>query len=402
VIQQLLIRYLMPCCQRLASQMAAHPSSHNVLGHYGAGRAQGISRQLEGLEPHLNQLLHLSSLNHLISHVYLQHLRHLGSRHSRRSHCDGAARAQGLRDHLDPSCKSFLPMLLYISRLRRLQESVNNEQNQKFSSKGAEIRSYDVSSAAAVSGLHGVVVLISTIGATGLSLQSKLIDAAHGAGVKLLVPAEFGDTNTGRTEPINLLKLAGHKQAAKLGLPTVTVYTGPWMEYIPYFGFDFAAGKITINGSGDAKISTTSMADVAYFVAYALTALPKDKLENATFTLQGDVIVSPPSLHCRVARWLIHAADVQLARRVYPGARVQAGGDHARSAVGVRGEGEGGPERLLLGAVPRVGPGQGPAPEPADARRDPGLGAEEGAGRAQVAHRVVSACIATECECDLN
>jgi hypothetical protein len=186
-------------------------------------------------------------------------------------------------------------MLFYISRLRCLQESVSNEQNKKFSSKGAEIRSYDVSSAAAVSSLHGVDVLISTIGATGLSLQSKLIDAAHGAGVKLLVPAEFGDTNTGRTEPINLLKLAGHKQAAKLGLSTVTVYTGPWMEYIPYFGFDFAAGKITINGSGDAKISTTSMADVAYFVAYALTALPKQNLENVTFTLQGDVIVSPPS-----------------------------------------------------------------------------------------------------------
>jgi hypothetical protein len=173
-----------------------------------------------------------------------------------------------------------------------VQESVNNEQNKKFSEKGAEIRSYDVSSAAAVSDLHGVDVVISTIGAGGLSLQSKLIDAAHGAGVKLLVPAEFGDTNPGRTEPINLLKLAGLEQAAKLGLPTATVFTGPWMEYIPYFGFDLAGGKITVNGSGDAKISTTSLADVAYFVAYVLTALPKDKLENATFTLQGDVIVS--------------------------------------------------------------------------------------------------------------
>jgi hypothetical protein len=177
-----------------------------------------------------------------------------------------------------------------------VQESVNNEQNKEFSSKGAEIRSYDVSSAAAVSDLHGVDVVISTIGAGGLSLQSKLIDAAHRAGVKLLVPAEFGDTTVGRTEPINLLKLAGHAQAVKLGLPTATVFTGPWMEYIPYFGFDLAGGKITVNGSGDAKISTTSMVDVAYFVAYVLTALPKDKLENATFTLQGDVIVSLLSL----------------------------------------------------------------------------------------------------------
>jgi hypothetical protein len=283
-----------------------------------------------------------------------------------------------------------------------VQESVNNDQNKEFSSKGAEIRSYDVSSAATVSDLQGVDVLISTIGAAGLSLQSKLIDAAHGAGVKLLVPAEFGDTTVGRTEPINLLKLAGHAQAVKLGLPTATVYTGPWMEYIPYFGFDLAGGKIAVNGSGDAKISTTSMADVAYFVAYVLTALPKDQLENATFTLQGDVIVSHLSFRCRVTKWLTHAADVQLARRFDQGARVQAGGDHTRAAVGVRGEGEGGPERLLLGAAPCVGPRQGPAPEPADARRDPELAAEEGAGGAEAAYRLVPTCVAMKCGCDMN
>jgi uncharacterized protein YbjT (DUF2867 family) len=172
------------------------------------------------------------------------------------------------------------------------QASAGSAQNQELSSKGAEIRPYDVLSADAISGLHGIDVLISTTGMEGLSIQPKLVDAAHAAGVKLLVPAEFGDTTDGRTEPILVLKRSAREQAAKLGLPTLAVFTGFWTEFFPFLGFDFAGGKITINGSGEAKISTTSVADVAYFVAYVVTETPKKKLENAKLTLQGDVIVS--------------------------------------------------------------------------------------------------------------
>jgi uncharacterized protein YbjT (DUF2867 family) len=171
------------------------------------------------------------------------------------------------------------------------QESTGSTQNRELSAKGAEIRPYDVSSGDAVFGLKGIDVLICTIGARGLRLQPKLIEAAHAAGVKLLVPAEFGDTTEDRPEPLFALKAAAHTQAAKLGLPTVAVFCGPWTDFFVYYGFDLAAGKITINGQGDAKVSTTSIADVAYFVAYVLTELPKDKLENAKFTLEGDVVV---------------------------------------------------------------------------------------------------------------
>jgi hypothetical protein len=169
---------------------------------------------------------------------------------------------------------------------------VNNAQNQELSAKGVEIRLFDVSSADAASGLKDIDVLISTTGFGGLALQPKLVEVAHAAGVKLFVPAEFGDTSDGREEPIFRLKQSIRTNSAKLGLPTVAFFTGLWTEWVTQLGFDLDAGKITINGQGDSQISTTSIEDVARFVAYVLTTLPKDQLENAKFTLQGDVIVS--------------------------------------------------------------------------------------------------------------
>jgi uncharacterized protein YbjT (DUF2867 family) len=126
----------------------------------------------------------------------------------------------------------------------------------------------------------------------GLALQSKLVDAAHAAGVQLFLPAEFGETTTGREEPMFRMKQDVRARAEKLGLATASVFSGLWPEFFVYMGFDFAAGKITIPGQGDGRISTTGIEDVAYFVSYVLVHLPRSELENATFSLQGDVIVS--------------------------------------------------------------------------------------------------------------
>jgi uncharacterized protein YbjT (DUF2867 family) len=188
-----------------------------------------------------------------------------------------------------PVCFFALVSLVYDSL--SIQESVGNEQNTHLSSKGAEIRPYDVTSANAISGLKDIDVLISTTGFGGLAFQPELVDAAHAASVKLFVPAEFGDTTDGRPEPPLRHKAALREQAATLGLPATTFWTGLWTEFLPYT-LDVPHGKITINGSGDAKLSTTSLADIAYFVAEVLTTLPKNQLEDAKFTLQGDVVVS--------------------------------------------------------------------------------------------------------------
>jgi hypothetical protein len=155
------------------------------------------------------------------------------------------------------------------------------------------IRGYDVQGTDAVSGLEGIDVVISTVGFAAAGLQIPLEDAAKKAGVRLFVPSEFGDTNDGRVTNNKAFesKLNVRKHAAEIGLPTALYFSGLWTEFFQAAGFDLKAGKITINGQGDAEISTTSIDDIADFVAYTLTELSKDKLENAEFTLQGDKVV---------------------------------------------------------------------------------------------------------------
>jgi uncharacterized protein YbjT (DUF2867 family) len=169
---------------------------------------------------------------------------------------------------------------------------VSNDKNKELAAQGAKIRAFDVNSTEAPSALQDIDVLISTTGFAGIRLQTKLVEVAHAANVKLFVPAEWGDVTDGREEPAFLYKQSVRADAAKLGLPTVAFFTGFWTEFITGIGYDLQGGKIAINGSGEAQLSTTSVDDIARFVAYVLTNLPKERLENAKFTLQGDVIVS--------------------------------------------------------------------------------------------------------------
>jgi hypothetical protein len=88
---------------------------------------------------------------------------------------------------------------------------------------------YDTTGADPVSALRGVDVLIATAGGlAGHSLQPSLLRAAHAAGVRLYVPAEWGDIPDGRTgQPFESMN-ALHAQAAELGLPIATFNNGPY------------------------------------------------------------------------------------------------------------------------------------------------------------------------------
>lgn len=57
-------------------------------------------------------------------------------------------------------------------------------------------------------------------------------------------------------------------------------------------GLDFANGKATVNGVGDALISFTTRQDIAVYTAYVLTSLPRESLEWRTFHIQGDAMVN--------------------------------------------------------------------------------------------------------------
>jgi hypothetical protein len=167
--------------------------------------------------------------------------------------------------------------------------------------KGANIQTYDVEGSDPIAGLKSVDVLISTVGFYSLGLQSKLINAAAKAGVRLFVPAEFGDTPTDdETDQLSKLKVDARKQAAELGLPTAAYFTGMWTEWVLHLGFDVKARQITINGDGEAELSMTSIVDVADFVAYTLVELPREQLENARFTVEGERIVGVASAFIHV------------------------------------------------------------------------------------------------------
>jgi threonine dehydrogenase-like Zn-dependent dehydrogenase len=109
------------------------------------------------------------------------------------------------------------------------QESKDNAKNTEFAAKGAQIVPYDVTGADPVAALRGVDVLIATAGGlAGHSLQPALLRAAHAAGVRLYVPAEWGDIPDGRTgQPFESMN-ALHAQAAELGLPIATFNNGPY------------------------------------------------------------------------------------------------------------------------------------------------------------------------------
>jgi len=58
------------------------------------------------------------------------------------------------------------------------------------------------------------------------------------------------------------------------------------------YGFDFANGKATVHGIGDAPISFTGRSDVARYLGFIFTNLPVEKVEWKVFRLEGERTVS--------------------------------------------------------------------------------------------------------------
>jgi hypothetical protein len=108
---------------------------------------------------------------------------------------------------------------------RTAQASKDSESNKELGAKGAIIKAYDVASADPTSALAGVDVLISAIGFSGLQLQSQLLRAALTSGVKLFVPAEWGeDTDENQEHAVFKAKAALRQEAVDLGMPTVAFH----------------------------------------------------------------------------------------------------------------------------------------------------------------------------------
>ncbi|KAL5531648.1 hypothetical protein ACEPAG_4525 [Sanghuangporus baumii] len=163
--------------------------------------------------------------------------------------------------------------------------------------KGAKVIAVDYTSSSSVQhALEGVDVVISTLHGP-LGTQEVLAVCAKTAGVKLFVPSEFGNNTEGATEGVWAKKEAFRKKLKdEINLPYTAFYTGGFADWTfqpglsELFGFDFANGKITVPGTGDAPLSWTTRPDIGRFVAHVLTALPKERLEWKTYKIEADRI----------------------------------------------------------------------------------------------------------------
>ncbi|GAA5918090.1 hypothetical protein JCM6882_004988 [Rhodosporidiobolus microsporus] len=122
----------------------------------------------------------------------------------------------------------------------------------------------------------GADVVISTVRGA-LDSQENLIRASAKAGVKLFVPAEFGNPSTkitSKDHPVLYRKHLAHDLMKEVGLPALLVFNGAFLDVLwsPFLGFDFAHGKVNLVGQGNTPVSLTARRDVARFLAHYLVS----------------------------------------------------------------------------------------------------------------------------------
>ncbi|KAK5174549.1 uncharacterized protein LTR77_001630 [Saxophila tyrrhenica] len=147
--------------------------------------------------------------------------------------------------------------------------------------------------------LQGQDVLVSMLGFAGLPDQHAFFHAAAKAGVKYVLPAEYGAPSGNdaqvKAAPLIQLKRNDHELIESLGIKWIGVVTNPWIDYCIRYGvFDINVPekKATVYTDG-APFSTTSMGKVAEGIASLLclseTEIQKEFANNflylSSFTL---------------------------------------------------------------------------------------------------------------------
>ncbi|KAJ7238971.1 hypothetical protein C8J57DRAFT_1143898 [Mycena rebaudengoi] len=152
----------------------------------------------------------------------------------------------------------------------------------------------DATAVAAVLKQHRIDVVLSTVGIPGLAGQTALVDAAKLAAVQLFVPSEYAtptdSQSPGTDNPIGGTGTKNQiaEYSRSVGMPSLRIFTGAFMEGIPWLVGYNEHGKIIVVGKGEASVSFTSVGDISGFVAYVLTSLPPHELQDRIFRLEGE------------------------------------------------------------------------------------------------------------------
>jgi uncharacterized protein YbjT (DUF2867 family) len=152
---------------------------------------------------------------------------------------------------------------------------------------------------------HGAESIISTVSTTlsrqeGDSIPSvdqegqlALVDAARAAGVRHFVYVSYsGNFDAGRDpSPLTVAKRSVERRLRESGLTYTILRPSCFMEVWlgPALGFDHAAGKVQVYGSGQNRLSWISLRDVA---AFAVESLDNPAARNAVIELGGPAALS--------------------------------------------------------------------------------------------------------------
>jgi uncharacterized protein YbjT (DUF2867 family) len=150
----------------------------------------------------------------------------------------------------------------------------------------------------ACSGCDSVVSGLTAMGRPGESIeevdrdgQLALVAAAADEGVERFVYVSYSGA-IGKDDPLTLAKRAVERTLKHSGMTWTVLRPSYFMEswFSPALGFDLAAGRARIYGSGREPISWVSRDDVAEFAAEAVDS---EEARNATIEIGGPEALTP-------------------------------------------------------------------------------------------------------------
>lgn len=171
-----------------------------------------------------------------------------------------------------------------------LQDAIK-ESHPEWFSKGGELAVVDYEDESTLlRAMDGTEVIVTALAFRALERQKDLINAAKTAKAKLFVATDYGVPTDHVETGVWSTKPQLNKWFKESGFPYTRVMCGGWPDttFNSRAGWDFANGKVTVNGSGDYRLSWTTRKDTARFLTYVLTHLNISKLSGKTFRIEAD------------------------------------------------------------------------------------------------------------------
>ena len=166
------------------------------------------------------------------------------------------------------------------------------EKSEQLKSLGWDVQQVDLNdSEGLIQAMPNASVVVSAVSGPELvDTEKKMIDAAQAAGASLYVPSQYGvDHRRWKAGfPFFVGKKSVLEYAQQVGLPTLSVYSGLFSDYIFSFLADPANMTAILVNGGSARYSFTKRSDIGFVLAKALA--DPDFANGGDLSMQGDTM----------------------------------------------------------------------------------------------------------------